>query len=255
MANSFLSARESTKVKAPVASATVIEVGDLIYHDSSNNDVRPASSQADNGEEEGNQAEFARNFAGVALHASASGDTDDVLVETSLTKEYTFTVPSGTYRVGSLLGASEASSGTALEDQQLEAVSSDDLAIAIVTDDSSSARTSLKCRFIRSVFGPNTGRSRLDVNTETLSGTKTMTHDDKQVQFLDPGGAGRTVLLPEEEESAGLMLLIVNTADMAEALTVKDDASGTTVASIAQNEQATFICNGTAWRASVGTST
>lgn len=254
MANVFLSARKSTQVKAPVASATVIESGDLLYLDTGN-DVRPASSQADNVGEEDNQSEFARNFAGVALHASASGDTDDVMVETALDKEYSFTVPSGTYRLGALLGASEASSGTALEDQQLEAVTSQDAAIAVVTDDSSSARTSVKCRFIRSVFSPTRVTSRPDVNVETLSGNKTMTSDEADVHFLDPGGSARDVLLPAEQEMAGRVLFLINTADMAEALTVKDDASGTTVASIAQNEQATIICSGTAWRASVGTST
>lgn len=250
MANVFLSARKSTCVKAPVASATVIEVGDLLYHDSSNNDVRPASSQADNGDEESNQAEFARNFAGVAKHASANGDTDEILVETSLEMEYSITVPSGTYRLGAKLGASEASSGTALEDQQLEAVSSEDIAIAVVTDDSSSARTTVKCRFIRSVFEPAL-YSRAESNTATMTTDLTLTHDSAKFHFLDPGGSARTVTLPPEEESDGLMFVIANRADMAEVITIQNDASAT-VCTPTQNETAIVVCDGATWAGLVG---
>jgi hypothetical protein len=250
MANSYLASTKKTRHALPVASATVIEKGDLLYHDSTNNDVRPASSQADNGAEEDNQAEFARNFLGVALQASANGDTDDILVETSLEHEYSVTVPSATYRFGDYLGASEATSGTALEDQQLEAVGSDDIAIFVVTDDSSSARTTVRCRPIRSVFEPSL-LERADTNTETLAAGKTMSHDDAKYQFLDPGGAGRTVTLPAEEESAGLMFVIANTADAAEILTIEDDASAA-IATPTQNETAIVFCDGTSWVGIVG---
>lgn len=244
MANVFLSARESTKVKAPVSSATVIEVGDLLYLDPTGYDVQPASDQADNVGEEDNQAEFARNFAGIALHASASGDTDAILVETSLTKEYSFTVPSGTYRLGDLLGASEAS-GTQLADQVLEAVSSKDLAIAIVTDDDSAARTSVKCRFVRSVFAP-TFNDRYGATRTTATGNITLTFDSKTIQSIDPGGAGRTITLPADEEATGLIFFLINRADMAEALTVQDDGSNTIV-TVAQNEMGYVVHDGTAW--------
>lgn len=250
MAISYLAGTKKTRHALPVASATVIEKGDLLYRDSGNNDVRPASSQADNGGEEDNQAEFARNFIGVAVQSSASGDTDDILVETDLEAEYKVTVPSATYRFGTLLGASEATSGTALEDQQLEAVGSHDIAIFVVTDDSSSARTTVRCRPVRSAFQP-TYWGRADVNTETLAAGKTLTHDDAKFQFLDAGGAGRTVTLPAEEESAGLMFVIVNTSDAAEVLTIEDDASNA-IATPTQNESAIVVCNGTLWRGMVG---
>jgi hypothetical protein len=256
MANVFLSARESTKVKAPVASATVIEVGDFLYHDTTNNDVRPASSQTDNVGEEANQAEFATLFVGVALHASASGDTDDILVETSTTKEYSVTIVSGTPRLGALLGISEAS-GTALADQTLEIVTSYDVAIAVVTDDSASARTTVKCRLIRSKFGylPS---PRPQTNTETLAGTKTMTHDDVTYQILDPDGSNRNVDLPAEEESDGLVFHIVNTGGAtAEVITIRNDAAGT-VGTLAGGTAANLgehgfcVCDGTTWFVSVG---
>ena len=36
------------------------------------------------------------------------------------------------------------------------------------------------------------------INSETLTGTKTLVDNDKSLQILDPGGANRTVKLPPE---------------------------------------------------------
>lgn len=238
-------------IEVPAASATVIEAGDLCYWDSSNNRADPASSQSDNGDEESNQAEMAVNFLGKAYTASADGVTT-VVVDTGVPRLVTtVTVPSGTYRALSLLGPSEASSGTALEDQQLEAVTSLDVATHVVWDDDSSARTSLKAAQIRSYADRAGAKRRADYNTETLSGTKTMTHDDPEIHFLDPGGAGRTVTLPPEEESAGLKFIIVNTADAAEVLTIQNDAAGT-ICTPTQAETAILVCDGTTWAGCVG---
>ena len=251
MANDTRGARMTSLATVPAASATVIEQGDQVYWDSSNNRADPFSSQTDNVGEEGNQAEAAGNFLGLAFTASNDGDTT-VTVDTGMPRlVHNSTVPSGTYRFGTLLGPSEATSGTELEDQQLEAVTSLDLATHMVWDDDSSARTTVLCAVIRSYASRDDGRKRMQVNTETLSGTKTMTHDDVELHFLDPGGAGRTVTLPPEEESAGLTFVIVNTADAAEVLTIEDDGS-TTICTPTQNEVATLFCDGTTWAGSVG---
>lgn len=253
MAISFLGARQTTRHPMPVASATVIEAGDLLYLASGA--VLPASSQADNGAEPDNQAEFARNFVGIALESSADGDTDDVLVETGLDMEYLITVPSGTYTLGEFLGASEASSGTALEDQQLESVgSAQDLAIAVCTKEEASAVTSLRVRFIRSAVSAPALQERVAVNTETLAGTRTLTHDDVSHQALDPDGAVRNVDLPAEEESSGLVYVIKNTGVATEVITIRNDAAAT-VGSIDGTEQAYCWCDGTTWHCAFGVAT
>ena len=85
-----------------------------------------------------------------------------------------------------------------------------------------------------------------DVNTETLTGDKTLTVNDVAMQILDPGGSNRNVVLPAEEHSVGLSFVIRNSADAAEILTVQNDASGT-VCTPTQNETALVWCNGVTW--------
>ena len=116
---------DTNPVVIPVDSASVIEIGDLVYLDT--DDAKPASAQADTETEEGNQEAFHDQFAGVAMQRSRSGDTDPIRVAT--TGVFEFVCPSGTYEVGDLLGADEAASGTALEDQQVAAVATADLSI------------------------------------------------------------------------------------------------------------------------------
>lgn len=88
-------------------------------------------------------------------------------------------------------------------------------------------------------------------NSETLSGNKTLSTTDKRTQALDPGGSGRDVNLPAEGEAAGLDFFVVNTADGAEVLTVKDDG-GNSIVTPTQNETAYVWCDGSSWRGMVG---
>jgi hypothetical protein len=94
----------------PVDSATVIEIGDLLYLDT--DDAKPASAQADQGSESSNQQMFHDSFAGVAMHASRSGDTQPIRVAT--TGVFEFDCVSTTLEVGDMLGADENVAGTAL---------------------------------------------------------------------------------------------------------------------------------------------
>ena len=91
----------------------------------------------------------------------------------------------------------------------------------------------------------------ININTETLAANKTLTATSEIVQFLDPGGAGRDVTLPAEASSTGRLFIIVNTADAAEVLTVKND-NGDTICTPTQNEAAILVCNGTTWAGCVG---
>lgn len=88
-----------------------------------------------------------------------------------------------------------------------------------------------------------------DNNVETLSGDKTLSYGDASIQVLDPGGAARNVDLPSD--SVGQAYLIVNTADAAETITVRDDGD-TAVASVAQNEACYFVNTGSGYVALLG---
>jgi len=254
MANNFRGSRETTLVKYPVASGTVVNIGDLMYEAS--NAILPFLSLTDADGEEQNQAQASDAFVGVSTQASANGDTTELMIETSLTKEYTFTVVSGTHRIGDLLGASEAT-GTTVSSTVLEAVGAFDLALFRVSDDDSSARTTVKCRQVRSLFSPVKVSGREDTNTQTLTAALVLTHDAPRFHAIDPGGASRNLDLPSEAESGGLWFIIKNTGAAAEIITIRNDA-GATVGTIAgsdtalSGEMATCFSDGTNWFTAFG---
>jgi hypothetical protein len=83
---------------------------------------------------------------------------------------------------------------------------------------------------------------------ETLAGTRTMTVAElKQYKYwqFDPGGAGRTVALPTAASTGACEIIIRNTADAAEVLTVTADSA--TVVTPTQAETAVLYCDGVAW--------
>lgn len=116
---------ETNPIVLPVDSATVIEIGDLVYLDT--DDAKPASSQADQGNKAANQGLFHNKFAGVAMQRSRNGDTDPIRVAT--TGVFEFAAASGTREVGQMLGVDENGGGTALEDQKLDNVGGAHLAV------------------------------------------------------------------------------------------------------------------------------
>jgi len=95
----------------------------------------------------------------------------------------------------------------------------------------------------------------LSVNIEAIAATRTLLVTDKQLQVLDPSGAARTVLLPAEADSDGLFFVVVNSADAAEVISVKEDSGTTTIASLLQNEQCIVVCDGVTWKGIVGGAT
>jgi len=126
MADSFRYRYGATNpVLVPVDSATVVELGDLLYLDT--DDAKPAASQADAETEAANQEAFHDKFLGVAMQRSAAGETEEIRVAT--TGVFEFAAPSATYELGELLGADEAASGTALESQKVASVATANLAI------------------------------------------------------------------------------------------------------------------------------
>jgi hypothetical protein len=82
-----------------------------------------------------------------------------------------------------------------------------------------------------------------DLNSETLGAGKTLTVGDAFIQRLDAGGSARDILLPAEAQ--GLHVVFNNTGG--EVLTVKEDGDSTTIATIAADEEAELLCDGTEW--------
>lgn len=96
------------------------------------------------------------------------------------------------------------------------------------------------------------GGSQFQTLVQTLGGTLTMAAGMPSMLVLDPGGAGRTVLLPPE--LAGAVYTILNAADAVEDLTVKDDSNTTTYAVVGRDSAATFYSDGVRWFAFTGVS-
>ena len=116
---------DTCPVMLPVDSATVIEIGDLVYLDT--DDAKPASAQADQGTETANQQLFHDVFAGVAMQASRAGDTQPIRVAT--TGVFEFDVLSTTLEVGDLMSSDENGGGTTLLNQTVAKVSSANAAV------------------------------------------------------------------------------------------------------------------------------
>jgi hypothetical protein len=88
-----------------------------------------------------------------------------------------------------------------------------------------------------------------NVNSETLSGDKTLSNDAAFAQVIDCDGSGRNLDLPSDE--TGLMYLIVNKSDNAKAITVRDD-SDTTVVTVNQNDAALVYNTGSGYVSLLG---
>lgn len=101
----------------------------------------------------------------------------------------------------------------------------------------------------------NAKQNKIQVATEALSANKTLKAYDRKVQFLDPGGSNRDITLPAEATSGNMFFFIINIADGAEDLLIKDD-SAALIITISQNEGGVVFCNdegvSSVWRGFVG---
>ena len=119
---------DTNPVVAAVDSATVIEIGDLLYQET--DDARPASALPDEGSVGANQQVFTGAFLGVAMQRSRAGDTSPVRVAT--TGVFEFDCPSSTFELGALVGVDQNAGGDGLSSQQVAAVASASQAIGRV---------------------------------------------------------------------------------------------------------------------------
>jgi hypothetical protein len=130
---------DTNPVVAAVASATVIEIGDLLYQDG--DEAKPASAQADLGSEAANQEQLADHFLGVAMQRSRAGETDPIRVAS--TGVFEFDCPAGTFKLGDLVGVDENAAGNALLDQQVTKTTAAKCAVGRVAKREPSSATSV----------------------------------------------------------------------------------------------------------------
>jgi len=110
----------------PVASATVIEIGDALYYDGTANQVFPLGDWTWNTDLATTQAEVDAIFAGISMSRSAAGDTDDVRVATK--GEAEFDCDSASFNPDEFVGPDENATPDALENQKAVTVASAALA-------------------------------------------------------------------------------------------------------------------------------
>lgn len=106
-------------VRLPVDSAQVIEVGDMVFLNT--DDVRAADQFAYvTGNLDGTQANFAAKFLGIAMTASASGETDDISIATK--GSFEMACAAATFEIGDLVGPDDNAAPDALLNQQVIAI-------------------------------------------------------------------------------------------------------------------------------------
>ena len=182
-------------VEVAVESATVISIGDLVYLDT--DDAKPASDQADQGTEAANQELFHVNFLGVAMDRSDAGDTKTIKVATEGVFE--FSSASATFQPGAMVGAAEAASGTALEDQTVVAVAQSYLAVGrierLLTADTSHAvkshsQLSSRSPPVEKLWQPTQVNAEDDINLSDPSNHKRHPESGQESSTSHRHGAG-----------------------------------------------------------------
>ena len=95
------------------------------------------------------------------------------------------------------------------------------------------------------LFGPKWG-----ANLESLSSNKTLTISSARLQFFAAQGADRTVTLPAEPDSKGIVFIIFETLG-SYSLLIKDDSAGL-ILTIGPQKAGLVACNGTSWKGLLG---
>lgn len=253
MANIFpLKKPDGEKIAQVLAPAsTAFSIGDLIYMASGTYQAARASSQADKLDEPANQAEFALRFIGISNGARLSTDTvaGQLAVQQDGIVEYP--CQSSTFEIGDLVGAAEAASGTALEDQLVKKVTNPRLAIGVVTKREASAVTKVQFRLLvrymdvanRVDIGPGGAGSAAATALADTAPTLTV---DQGPFFTAVPTAGRIATLPAVAQSKGLVWFFQNNSAGANSLTIKN-AAAATIAVVPQNKCGIVWCDGAAW--------
>lgn len=147
--------------------ATAFDNGDLLWDNAGV--MARASAQVDQLTETANQRLFARKFAGVSMDQRLAGEPaaqGRVVVRDGV---FDCTCPSTTWAVGDLIGASENSGGTALENQQVEKVTDPSLAIGYCVEAGTSV-TKVRGRLIA-----NSVKDRAQLLIDAIGGRQAST--------------------------------------------------------------------------------
>lgn len=127
MADKFRYRFEDTNpVVLPVLLATVIEIGDMCWFDTTDETVKPASIMPDQGSLVLNQEFFHDNFVGIAAQRSRATDSEDIRLSTR--GVFDLDTASAEYEAGDLVGPADAGAGL-LEDQKVAGVATENLAV------------------------------------------------------------------------------------------------------------------------------
>lgn len=137
-----------------VASADVINAGDMVFVYSTLDQIQAAEDITWNSSLATTQADFANVFAGIAYTSSAAGETDDVLVDVSSASVYEYPCASATFKTGAPIGPAKQS-GNALESQKVvEATGTS--CVGRTVEPKSSATTSIRVSFASAYHAHNT---------------------------------------------------------------------------------------------------
>jgi len=145
--NSYVHGDIKPKTSKAVATAVVIEKGDLVEQTAGVIDA--ADNFTWDTDLATTQAAFCALFFGVAQGRSRSGDTDPITVATS--GVFRFTCAAATFEVGDLVGPAKAT-GNALENQKVVAVADEKLAIGRVHKRAGSNVTTVEVEIFSAVM-------------------------------------------------------------------------------------------------------
>ena len=152
MANKHRFRRLGRTIRLPVDSAQVIEIGDSCWL--SVDDVRAAAAFTYVGSSlPHTQANFAKDFMGIAMEASVNGDTADITIMQEGVFE--FDCAAAQFEVGDLLGQDDNTGGDALEDDQVIAIGENGYGpICRVTKRYSADTTRVEAELVRVALSP-----------------------------------------------------------------------------------------------------
>lgn len=148
MANNMRWRYGDTKpVVLPVASDTVIEIGDLVYLGEGH--ANPAASYEDQLSLVANQEAFHDAFVGVAMQQSRAGDTQPIRVATGGVFE--FDCNSNSYGLGTLVGPIENEAGNQLLNQFADIVATPNLAIGRIAKSEEASVTTILVEIVGTI--------------------------------------------------------------------------------------------------------
>lgn len=136
----------------PVASATAISIGDLLWYDASDDTAKPASSYTWNTDLATTQGTFKDVFCGVALSAHVANDTKVTTVRVATAGVHEFDCASATFDLGTFIGPAKQT-GDLLEAQKVVAVANATLAIAKPSRVVGTAATKVHVRIDSTIHG------------------------------------------------------------------------------------------------------